>query len=297
MVTADMLFTQAKPQTIKGKILQFPVTRILVVALFIAPYLILYNTVIMDLIRRTSDPLQSILRILDRTVSIIIILLIYGLYTRFVERRKAHEISTNKSVQETGAGLLISLLLIGFMVSLMSVLGFYRIEGVDSARVIINGIFIFGIIAFIEEFSFRIILFRLMEELLGSWLALVLVAAVFGLAHLGNPNATALTTAYLILSDVLLAAAFIYTRRLWLVWGIHWGWNFFQDGVFGMPNSGVTQFSSWIRPEITGPTWLTGGNFGIEASTVSVTLNFLAGVIILWLAIRKKQVVSPIWTR
>lgn len=296
-ITYDMLFTQAKPQSSAGKIIQFPVFRILIIALFIAPYLLIHNTVLMDAILTTAEPILSALRYTDAIISILIILFLYSIYTKYIEKRKAHEISLKNGFQEFGTGLLIALCLVGFMVALMAILGFYRIEGTDSAKFIVDSIFLFGLGAFIQELLFRVILFRLLEELLGSWITIFAIALIFGLAHLGNPNATAMTTASLVLSDVLLAASFLFTRRLWLVWGIHFGWNFFQDGIFGMPNSGLTDFASWIQPEITGPVWLTGGNFGIEASYVALFLTLVVGVIILRLSIKNKQIAPPIWSR
>lgn len=296
-VAYDSLFSQTKPQSLVGKTIQFPILRILIVVIFIGPYLFFHNTVLMDYVVSTAEPLRSIMVNVDSVISIIIILFLYSLYTRSIEKRKAHEISLKNGLQELGKGVLIALFLVGFMVSLMAILGFYRIEGTDSFKIVADSIFFFGIGAFIQELGLRLVLFRLLEELLGSWISLVMVAAIFGIAHLSNPNATAFTTAFLVLGDVLLAAAFIYTRRLWLVWGIHFGWNLFQDGVFGMPNSGVTKFPSWIQPEITGPEWLTGGSFGIEASYVTVFLSLFVGIFILRLAIRKGQIAPPIWSR
>ena len=34
-------------------------------------------------------------------------------------------------------------------------------------------------------------------------------------------------------AGLLLGAAYVLTRRLWLAIGIHFGWNFMQAGVFG----------------------------------------------------------------
>ena len=99
------------------------------------------------------------------------------------------------------------------------------------------------------------------------------------------------------LSDILLIASFWLTRRIWFVWGIHFGWNFFQDGIFGMPNSGETQFPSWLTSTVDGPHWLTGGEFGIEASVVSVAVNVIVGAAILLLAVRLEQIVRPSWSR
>ena len=70
-----------------------------------------------------------------------------------------------------------------------------------------------------------------------------------------------------------------------------------QDGVFGMPNSGITALPSWIQPEVNGPAWLTGGSFGIEASFVAIGLQIALG---LWLLLHARslgQFIPPYWLR
>ena len=221
----------------------------------------------------------------------------YRQYTKWVEKREAVEISASKCLSEWGSGFLISFGLVGFMVILMVLLGYFRIDRLDSPVILFKAFVFFGMGSFVQVLAFRLVLYRLTEELLGSWLAFVLIAIIFGAFHLGNPNAGLWSTVALILGDVLLFAAFVYTRRIWLVWGIHWGWNFFQDGVFGMPNSGITELPSWIQPIIQGPGWITGGVFGIETSVISVFLSLVVGLIILKAAIEKNQIVLPIWNR
>ncbi len=297
LIKSEQLFTSVHPQSALGKIIQFPFVRILIVALFIAPFLLFHNNVIADLIASSSGLLHSLLVNADAVVSIVIFMLLYSLYVKYVEKRKAYEISGEKSVVEFGWGFLISFALVGFMVLLMVLLGYYRVTELDSPLVIVDSFFFFGMGAFLQVLAFRVILFRLFEEVLGSWLAFVLVAAIFGIAHLQNPNAGLWSTLALIITDILLVAAFIYTRRIWLVWGIHMGWNFFQDGIFGMPNSGITEFQSWIQPVISGPEWITGGGFGIEASVIAVCLSIGVAIVILKMSINKKQIVSPVWKR
>jgi membrane protease YdiL (CAAX protease family) len=188
------------------------------------------------------------------------------------------------------------------VVSLAALLLLYRlyarwVEGLGPLRVLLDGLCYFGMGALVQVVAFRLILFRLAEEMLGTWAAMALVAAVFGLAHLGNENATVGTSLALAFSDVLLASAFILSRRLWLVWGMHLGWNFLQDGLFGLANSGVTDLPSWITASVRGPAWLTGGSFGIEASPVQVLLSVSVGVLILRKAWVEGQVVRPAWRR
>lgn len=297
LIKSEQLFTSVHPQSVIGRIIQFPIVRILIVAAFIAPFLLFHNNVIADLIASSSGLLHSFLVNADTVVSIVIFLLLYALYVKCVEKRKAYEISTEKSIVELGWGFLISFVLVGFMVLLMVLLGYYRVMETDSPQIIVNSFFFFGMGAFLQVLAFRVVLFRLFEELLGTWFGFVLVATIFGAAHTANPNTSLWSTLALILTDILLVSAFIYTRRIWLVWGIHMGWNFFQDGIFGMPNSGITRFESWIQPAISGPEWITGGGRGIEASVISVCLCLGVAVLILKMSINKKQIVSPLWKR
>ena len=89
----------------------------------------------------------------------------------------------------------------------------------------------------VEEILFRGVLFRNLEDLIGTWAALAASAAFFGLLHISNPHSSAwAATAIAIEAGVLLAAAFILTRRLWLVMGIHFAWNFTQGGSSGSPS-------------------------------------------------------------
>jgi len=99
------------------------------------------------------------------------------------------------------------------------------------------------------------------------------------------------------LQDIILSGAFILTRRVWLCWGIHWGWNFTQDGILGMPNSGVELLPSWFNSEISGPVWLTGGDIGIELSVLGVLLNIIVGIILIKISIKHKKILPPVWRR
>lgn len=265
--------------------------------LFLLPFLVFHNTVIGDFLASLDEPLHSLVGYLDTAISVIVIFLLYRLYARVIERREAFELGIRRSAVELGAGFLISLGLVGIMVSLMAVLGYYKVEQIGSIKLVADAFFYFGMGAFIQVLVFRIILFRLFEEMLGSWVALVMIATIFGLVHMNNENATAWSTLLVILSDILLVAAFMFTRRIWLVWGIHWGWNFFQDGIFGMPNSGITVLPSWFHPVILGPEWITGGSFGIEASVITVLLSVVVGAYFLMKAVTNHQIVPSSWRR
>lgn len=296
-VKADQLFSQANAETWYANIFQFPLTRIIIAFIFLIPVGILSTLVGPSLYRHFDEPFFTIIRYSRDIVFLIIFVLMYGLYTRVIEKRDALELSTPKLFKEFGIGALISFAVVGFMVLLMFVLGYYVVDGFDSFKNVSDSFFAQIMVGFTEELMFRLILFKLVEEFAGSWWALIVQGLLFGFAHIGNPNASVWTSLGIVAdSTLLLGCGYMLTRRLWLVMGMHMSWNFFQAGIFGMPNSGIIQ-ASLIQPAIDGPIWITGGAWGIEASVISVTLNVLIGLFILKKAIDNGQLVLPMWKR
>lgn len=68
---------------------------------------------------------------------------------------------------------------------------------------------------------------------------------------------------------------------LWLVCGIHAGWNYFQGNIFGLPVSGNPEGTSlWDFGPVAGSDDLvTGGEFGVEASLVGTGILVVALVV------------------
>jgi membrane protease YdiL (CAAX protease family) len=121
-----------------------------------------------------------------------------------------------------------------------------------------------------------------------SWL---LISLMFGLAHLGNPSASALGVISLILIGLTLGAGFILTGELAIPIGLHVSWNFFQENVFGFPVSGTaypSEIVSIIRTHQGGPENWTGGGFGPEGGLLAILANLLGFfLILLWVHIRR----------
>ena len=136
-----------------------------------------------------------------------------------------------------------------------------------------------------EEIVFRGFLFRIVEEELGSWLALAISSIAFAVAHLGNPLHQSLASvAPQIALGVALAAAYMLTRKLWMSIGIHWAWDFILLAISG----GLLTFSD--ASSEAGITNLSDTTSVI----VSIPELVLAGVL-LALAMRRGQIRLPRW--
>jgi hypothetical protein len=101
-------------------------------------------------------------------------------------------------------------------------------------------------------------------------------AIVFGAMHaVVDHGSLASGIAVALEAGVLLSLAFWASRTLWLPIGLHFGWNVTLGGVFGGAVSG-SSVPGVVVPEIVGPTWLTGGAFGLEASVPAVLVCLAA---------------------
>ena len=149
-----------------------------------------------------------------------------------------------------------------------------------------------------EEWMFRGVLFRSVETWFGSWAALVVSSLVFGLTHLMNAQGTIEGALFIAVeAGILLAAAFMLTRRLWLSIGFHMAWNYTQSAIFSGIVSGNDPQQGLIRSTVNGPDWLTGGSFGVESSVLALVTCTTTGVVMLVMATRRGRIVPPIWKR
>lgn len=270
-----------------SELLARPLVRLIVGTLFVIVPMILLKWVIRPL--RLSEDTSTTLSVL---LGALVALLGYVAYVRWIERRAVSELPGRSAGPELLGGLAIGVLLFAATVGALTLLGVFHVAGRGPLAVVVApfaGAVSAGVV---EELLFRGILFRIVESALGSWLALALSAVVFGLLHLLNAHASAQgAVAIMLEAGILLAAAFMVTRHLWLPIGLHIGWNFTQGGVFGIAVSG-TPTIGLLHGLLSGPDWLSGGIFGAEASLIAVIICLVAAAVLLAIAVRRGNVVS-----
>lgn len=155
------------------------------------------------------------------------------------------------------------------------------------ARGILISLGIFVAAAAFEEALFRGYVLQTFTRSGLAWVAIALTSAFFGLVHAGNPNATAVSVANTVLAGIWFGIAYLKTRDLWFVFGIHLMWNWVQGAVFGIEVSGLTGIAAepLLREIDSGPTWLTGATYGLEggiACTIAIAASTAAIYFLRW---------------
>ena len=273
-------------------VLSSPLARILVLG-FVLLMMMSLNTDVMTSF--AGEPVKA--------VSHVVALAIAGFavnyaYAALIEQRPVSELSLPGMGRELGIGLAVGAGLYAACELTLMALGSYRIDGLNPWSFMIPAIAMAISSGVFEELLFRGVLFRSVETWLGSWTALVISSLVFGLTHLMNPQGTLEGALFIAVeAGVLLAAAFMLTRRLWLSMGFHIAWNYTQSAIFSGIVSGNEAAQGLIRSTVSGPDLLTGGSFGVESSVIALFLCTATGVIMLVMAVKQGKIVPPIWRR
>jgi uncharacterized protein len=135
----------------------------------------------------------------------------------------------------------------------------------------------FVIVGLSEEFTFRGYLQYTLTTGIGFWPSAILLSLVFASVHRGNPGETWFGVGSVVLFGLLFC---LFLRRrgdLWWAVGFHAGWDWGQTFFYGVPDSGLTPYHNLFNSAFHGPTWLTGGTVGPEASIFTpITLLIVA---------------------
>lgn len=294
---ADEIVTPAAPPppSLARRIIAVPLTLMLLAIIVFAAG----SAIAIALLKQLPPHPKSPWLLANAAIIILCLLAAFWPFFRYVERVPTGLFERRGWAKELLGGLAGGAVIFSIVVATSAALGNYHVTGGSGLETIWEPIAGGALIpGFTEELFFRGILFRYIEKAAGSWIALALTSAAFGAAHLGNPGATWFSSlAIAVEAGILLGAVYMLTRRLWAAMGLHAAWNFTQGWIFGLPVSGGHGGSGLLNGQLTGSELMTGGAFGLEASLPAVVVATAAGVAILAVAIRKGQLVQPMWSR
>jgi len=277
-------------------ILRFPLVRIILggTAVFFFP--ILVSKLAFKPLLSLAFPAWPGANVLRYLAGMVVSWGFYVLLFKVYERRRVVEVQLAGIGRDAASGFVLGFGSMVLALGIGAVLGVFSVTGVNADFDWVRILAVVAALAFIEELTFRGVVYRIADKWLGTVPALVLSALIFGLPHLANEGANLPSLVSAVLGGIVTALAFTLSGKIWLPTVFHITWNFTQV-VFGSRLSGDDSFGSFFRGKLAGPDLLTGGVFGIEASIVTlvVLVGLAAG---LYLSARRKgRFTAPFWRR
>ena len=208
-----------------------------------------------------------------------VLILLVSITCQLLRRKSVTELIGKFNVRwlkDLGVGGLLGSTLMLIPALILGAFGWVRWQWNPSGvAALVSSLLLFAGVAVAEELLFRGFIFQRLISGLGPWAAQLVTAAFFLLTHLNNPgmagSVRVLASINIFLASILFGLAFIRTKSLVMPLGLHWMTNWVQGGVLGFGVSGTGQ-SGLLTPVFgAAPIWLTGGQFGLEASLPGLT--------------------------
>lgn len=282
--------------TLKQKTFNSPITKIILALLTFMTVVIIGQQIAVKLLDLTSleKDYRNLLKGLFVSASCV---LSYILFFKKYDKRIVTELALKGLAKNLLIGAAIGFILQSLTILVMYLNGNYSITKVNPVSFILIPLALMFTVAVIEEILVRGIIFRIMEEKLGSYISLAFSSILFGVLHLANPNGTLISGICITTAGFLFGVLFIYSRNLWMPIALHFAWNFTQSGIFGAITSGNEKTNSLLEAQIQGPEFITGGAFGPEGSIQAIIFCALATIIILYLNHKNNKIIKPYWKK
>jgi hypothetical protein len=216
----------------------------------------------------------------------VLLISVVSIICQLVRRRPISELTGRINwvwVKELFSGLLIGAALMVLPALLLTVLGYIHWQAnAFSFSTILSGFSIFLLAAIAEELLFRGFMFQRLIQAFGKWPAQLIVAALFLLTHANNPGMTGtvktMASINIFVASMLFGIAYIKTKSLAMPLGLHFMANYMQGTVLGFGVSGG-EAPGVLKPIFDdAPIWLSGGDFGIEASIGGLVFLILISI-------------------
>jgi membrane protease YdiL (CAAX protease family) len=272
------------------KILDFPITKIIIgiivpFSLFVVIQNFVLKPVFYSIIQDKSiaDPIIIFL-------SVIVLLVSYTYLFRLYDKREITELSLKYLPKEMFGGFLFGFLTISLSIFILYLLGYYQAFSITTTHYTARLFTVLLFAGIVEDLFHRGLILRILENWLGTHIA-IFIAMLVELQHITNPNFKLYDLILYLTWGFTMAMMFIYTKRIWLPYFFHIGWNFSQP-FYGSNLTGLDDMGSIIQSKFTGPELLTGGAFGIENSIFTFSFLLFIGIMLYYLAKKEGKIVK-----
>jgi len=282
--------------TTKQRFLNFPLTKIILGLLICFAVFIIAQQLTGKILDLTTID-KNYRNLIKGIIASSFVIFTYIYFYRKYEKREIGEFSGKGLLKNTILGVLIGTTLQGLTILVIYFFGDFQLISVNPFSSIITPFAVAFSVAIFEETLLRGIIFRIVEEKLGSYISLLISAIIFGAVHLLNPDSSVISSICIGIVGFMFGASYIYSRSLWLPIAIHFSWNFVQSGIFGAITSGNEKTSSLFSTKISGAEFITGGAFGPEGTIQATLFWLLVSIVFMVLINKQKKLIRPFWKK
>ena len=272
------------------KVLQFPIIKIIIgIVVCFGLFVSIQNFVLKPFFYSIIQD-KNIANPIIHCASILVLLGSYFFLFRLYDKRKITELSLKYLPKEMFGGFLFGFLTISLSIFILYLLGYYQVIGITTTNYPVKLFTTLLVAALIEDLLHRGLIVREMENWLGTHVAIV-IGMLVELQHIFNPHSNLFSFFYYLIWGFTMGMMFIYTKRIWLPYFFHIGWNFAQP-FYGSNLTGLDNMGSIIQSSFNGPELLTGGAVGIEDSIFTALFLLLIGITLYYLAKKEGKIVK-----
>lgn len=280
-----------------SKILSFPVLKIIIGVALINVCAFIMRNLIESILFSLGINNNFTISTLVFITRILTLYFIYKLFIWVYEKRKLDEFEINKtSLIHFSIGSIIGIISIGLVFLFNWSFGWIKIQSINSNINIIDGIYYNIFFALLQDIVYFLIIFKITERYLGTYLSAIIAGLIFGGKHLLFPDYTIFSGLMIFIDGaILFTALFIKSRNIWIIFGFHFFWNYIQNSVLGIakPEDQVSIFNV----NVNGPSIFIGDSTGFEPSIITLLIAILIGLYFFREASKKDKVIKPIWTK
>lgn len=272
------------------KVLHFPVTKIIVgIVVCFSLFVLIQNFVLKPVFYSITQD-KGIADPIIHCISFIVLLAAYYYLFRLYDKRKITELSIKYLPKEMFGGFFFGFFTISLAIFILYLLGYYQAIGITTTHYAIKFFTVLMFAALVEDLFHRGLIVRVCENWLGTNLTLV-IAMLVELQHIFNPDSNLFSLFFYLIWGFTMAMMFIYTKRIWLPFFFHLGWNFSQP-FYGSNLTGLNDMGSIIQSKFNGPELITGGAVGIEGSIFTASFLLLIGIVLYYRAKKEGKIVK-----
>ena len=210
------------------KVLYFPITKIVVgIVVPFSLFVLIQNFVLKPFFYSIIQD-KNIANPIIHCLSFIVLLTAYYYLFRFYDKREVTELSTKHLLKEMFGGFFFGFLTISLVIFILYLLGYYQTMSISTAHYPIKFFTVLMFAAIVEDLFHRGLIVRVCENWLGTHLTLVIGMLVELQQHFFNPNSNLFSHSGSLIWGFTMGMMFIYTKRIWLPFFFHLGWNFSQ---------------------------------------------------------------------